>query len=322
MTNSDSFVVAGIDVSKAFLDVAFAGGSTQTSRIANTPKGQEELAHVLASAGCRLAVMEATGGYEAAAACMLQSHLLAVAVINPQRTRAFARSMGYLAKTDLVDARVLAEFAAVLLRKPDMQKFLLPVKDSSRKELEALMTRRSQLIAMRTAEKHRLHLAPQLVKPSIEALLEAIQKLIDENDSGLHIQVRDHFQELDQLLQSIPGIGNATSRILIGSLPELGHLSHRAIAALVGVAPMAKDSGGTQGRRQVQGGRAPIRTILYMATLTAVQFNPVIKGFRQRLEGTGKPFKVVMVACMHKLLTILNAMARTNTPWRVPSTAN
>jgi len=317
MTNSDSFVVAGIDVSKAFLDVAVIGGSIRPSRFANTPEGQGELAQVLSSLGCALTVMEPTGGYEAAAACVLQLRELPVAVVNARRVRAFAQAMGYLAKTDSVDAQVLAELASVLVRKPDVKKFLLPIKDNSRKELEALMTRRNQLIAMRVAEENRLELAPARVKPSIKSMLEAIQKLLDQNDIDLQGQIGGHFQDLDQLLQSIPGIGPVTSRILIGALPELGHLDRRAISALVGLAPMAKDSGSSQGKRRIQGGRAIIRTTLYMATVAASTHNPVIKEFYQRLRATGKPARVVLVACMHKLVVILNAMVRTNTHWRM-----
>ena len=315
MTNSDSFVVAGIDVSKAFLDVAVVGGPMRPSRFANTPEGQGELAKALACMSCSLTVMEPTGGYEAAIACVLQLQDLPVAVVNARRVRAFAQSMGYLAKTDSVDARALAELAAVLVRKQDVQKFLLPVKDNSRKELEALMTRRNQLISMRVAEQNRLELAPARIQPSIESMLDSIQKLLDENDSDLQGQIGRHFQELDQVLQSIPGIGPVTSRMLIGALPELGHLDRRAISALVGLAPMAKDSGGSQGKRRIQGGRATIRTTLYMATVAAATYNPVIKAFYQRLKAAGKPSKVVLVACMHKLIIILNAMVRTNTAW-------
>jgi transposase len=317
MTISDSFVVAGVDVSKASLDVAVIGGSISRSRFVNTPEGQAELARELSFAGCDLTVMESTGGWEAAAACRLQLQELPAAVINPTRVRSFAKSMGYLAKTDKVDAKVLAEFAAVLIRKPDVQRFLLPVKDSGRKELEALMTRRSQLIAMRSAERNRLELAPMHVKPSILSLLKAIEKLLDENDKDLQGRINEHFQELDQLLQSIPGIGPSVSRILIGALPELGHLNRRAISALVGLAPMAKDSGNSQGKRRIQGGRAPIRKTLYMATVAAATYNPVIKAFYQKLKATGKPSKVVLVACMRKLVVILNAMVRTNTPWQL-----
>ncbi len=178
------------------------------------------------------------------------------------------------------------------------------------------MARRNQLIAIRIAERNRLGLAPVVVKPSIEAMLEAIQKLLDENDTELQGQISTHFEELDQLLQSIPGIGPATSRMLIGSLPELGQLNRRAISALVGLAPMAKDSGTSQGKRRVQGGRAPIRATLYMATVAAATHNPVIKAFYQRLKAAGKPAKVVLVACMRKLIVILNAIVRTNTPWQ------
>lgn len=225
MTLSDQFIAVGIDVSKAFLDVAVRQESVRLTRFPNTPLGQNELSDLLTSVHCGLAVLEATGGYEAAAACLLQSHGHPVAVVNPRRVRAFAQSMGFLAKTDRADAVILAEFAAVLINKPDVHKFLLPVKDSSRKELEALMTRRNQLIVMHTAERQRLQLAPSCVQPSIHALLETIQRLLDENDTELQKLVEDRFRELDQLLQSIPGIGKATSRVLIGSLPELGHLA-------------------------------------------------------------------------------------------------
>jgi transposase len=316
MTTSDAFVVAGIDVSKAALDVSISGASIRTGRFDNTPEGQSELARALSVVGCALICMESTGGWESAAACRLQLQGLSVAVTNPTRVRSFAKSMGYLAKTDKVDARVLAEFAAVLVRKTDIQKYLLPVKDKDRKELEALLTRRSQLISNRTAEHNRLELAPAHIKPSILALIDMLDKLLDENDRELQNRVDEHFQELDQLLQSIPGIGPAVSRILIGALPELGHLNRRAISALVGLAPMAKDSGSSQGKRWIQGGRAQIRKTLYMATVAAATYNPVIKAFYQRLKATGKPSKVALVACMRKLIVILNAMARTNTPWQ------
>lgn len=184
------------------------------------------------------------------------------------------------------------------------------------------MTRRNQLIVMHTAERQRLQLAPSCVQPSIHALLETIQRLLDENDTELQKLVEDRFRELDQLLQSIPGIGKATSRVLIGSLPELGHLNRRAIGALVGLAPMAKDSGLSHGKRRIQGGRAHIRTILYMATMSAVRHNPILKTFFQRLSASGKPFKVVQVACMRKLITVLNAMARSNTPWHDATSTN
>jgi len=319
MTKSESFVLAGVDVCKASLDVAVVGASIHKKRFDNTPEGQEELATALCSIGCDLTVMESTGGWEAAAACQLQLQQLPVAVINPTRVRSFAKSMGYLAKTDKVDAKVLAEFAGILVRKEDLQRYLLPVKDIVRKELEALMTRRGQLITLRTAERNRLTLAPGSVRPSIEALLTAIQKLLDDNDTELHDRINKHFHELDQLLQSIPGIGPSVSRILIGALPELGHLDRRAISALVGLAPMAKDSGSSQGKRRIQGGRSAIRKTLYMATVAAATYNPVIKQFYQRLKTAGKPSKVALVACMRKLVVILNAMVRANTPWRTES---
>lgn len=317
MTNSDSLVVAGVDVSKASLDVSVIGADLGSDHFANTPQGQAELAQTLGAMGCQLVVMESTGGWEAAAACSFQVHQLPVAVANASRVRSFAKSMGYLAKTDKVDAKVLAEFAAVLVRKGNLDKYIKPLKELPRQELEALMTRRSQLINLRTAEQGRMQLASPSVRPSIEALLETIAKLLEDNDKELQRRIDDHFLELDHIIQSIPGIGSAVSRILIGALPELGKLDRRAISALVGLAPMAKDSGNSRGRRRIQGGRAPIRKTLYMATVAAARYNPVIKAFYQKLLAAGKPTKVALVACMRKLIVILNSMVKTKTEWQV-----
>jgi transposase len=322
MTNSDSSVFAGVDVSKGFLDVALVGGSIRPKRFPNTPEGHIKLGEVLISMDCVLTAMEPTGGYEAALVCYLQSQGLAVAVVNAKRVRDFARSMGNNAKTDQLDAKALAEFAETVVHRNKISEFLRPLKDISRKELEALMTRRSQLIGIKVAEHHRLELAPVLVKPSIEAMLEAIQKLLDENDTELQRRVDENFHKLDELLQSIPGIGPSVSRTLIGALPELGQLDRRTVSALVGLAPMAKDSGKHRGKRYIQGGRAAIRKPLYMATLAATTYNPVIKAFYQRLKAAGKPPKVALVACMRKLIVILNAMVRTNTPWNRTLAAN
>jgi transposase len=321
MALSDVSVVCGIDVSKDFLDVAAVGAAMSGKRFPNTPEGQADLAELLLGNRAALVVLEATGGYEAACACTLQSRGLNVAVINPRRSRAFANSMGYLAKTDSVDAKVLAEFAAVLVRRSDLENLLFQPKDSSRKELEALVGRRSQLVGMLTSERQRLALAQPIVKPSIHVMMSSIEKLLADVDDGMRRHIESNFKELDDLLQSMPGIGKVTSSVLIGSLSELGHLSRRAIGALVGVAPIARDSGKNQGKRRIQGGRAHIRRALYMATLTSIKYSPELKAFFERMKLAGKPFKVAMVACMRKLLTILNAMVRTNTVWidtRVP----
>jgi transposase len=260
-------------------------------------------------------VMEATGGYEAALACALQAAALPVAVINPRQAREFAKSMGRLAKTDRIDARTLAELAAVLVRREDLARFLRPLPDEQQQLLAALVTRRRQLHTMLTAEHQRLQIALPRLRPSIEAMIQTIRAQLDDVEGQMLGHVREHFSQLDALLRSASGIGPIASATLIGDLPELGRLKRRAICALVGVAPMANDSGSCRGRRRILGGRFEVRRVLYMATLTAARRNPVIKTFYERLIAAGKLPKVALVACMRKLLTILNAMVRARTPW-------
>jgi len=260
-------------------------------------------------------VMEATGGYEAALACALQAVGLHVAVVNPRHARDFARSMGRLAKTDAVDARMLAELAAVLMRRDDLARFLRPVADERQQWLAALVTRRRQLLTMLHSERQRLQITPKKLHASIEAIEAAIKAQLDDLERQMVGHVREHFGELDGLLQSTNGIGPVASATLIAQLPELGRLNRREIAALAGVAPVANDSGNRKGRRRVQGGRFEIRRVLYMATLTAARYNPVIRAFYERLRAAGKLPKVALVACMRKLLTTLNAMVRTGKPW-------
>jgi transposase len=238
-----------------------------------------------------------------------------VAVVNPRQARDFAKSMGRLAKTDAVDARMLAEFAAVLLRRDDLARFLRPLADPQQQWLAALVTRRRQLLAMLLAERQRLQITPKGLHPSIEAIIAAIQAQLDDIEAQMVGHVREHFGELDRLLQSASGIGPVASATLIAELPELGHLNRREIAALVGIAPMANDSGSSKGRRRIQGGRFDVRRVLYMAALTASRRNPVVKAFYERLIAAGKCPKVALVACMRKLLTTLNAMVRTNKTW-------
>lgn len=262
-----------------------------------------------------LVVMEATGGYETELACALQAAGLPVAVVNPRQARDFAKSMGRLAKTDAADARMLAEFAAVLLRRDDLARFLRPLADPQQQWLAALVTRRRQLLAMLLAERQRLQITPKGLHPSIQAIIAAIKAQLDDIEAQMVGHVREHFAELDRLLQSASGIGPVASATLIAELPELGRLNRREIAALVGVAPMANDSGASRGRRRIQGGRFDVRRVLYMAALTASRRNPVIKAFYERLIAAGKCPKVALVACMRKLLTVLNAMVRTNKPW-------
>ena len=281
----------------------------------NDAEGHTALVAALQPLGVALVVMEATGGYEAALACALQAAGLAVAVVNPKHARDFAKSMGRLAKTDRIDARTLAELAGVLARRDDLARFIRPLADVQQQQLAALVTRRRQLLTMLGAEHQRLQLAVPMVRPSIEAMIQAIRAQLDDLEAQMIAHVREHFADLDALLQSTRGIGPIASATLIAELPELGRLNRREIAALVGVAPIANESGTSRGRRRVQGGRFEIRRVLYMATLTATRRNPVIKAFYQRLIAAGKLPKVALVACMRKLLTVLNAMVRTNKPW-------
>jgi transposase len=308
-------MVVGIDVAKAHVDVAVLGAKLDAQRFDNDAEGHSALAAALQPLGVTLVVMEATGGYEAALACALQAAGLAVAVVNPRQARDFAKSMGRLAKTDAIDARMLAEFAAVLVRREDLDSLIRPLTDAQQQALAAMVTRRRQLLTMLLSERQRLQLAIPLVRPSIDAMIEAIRKQLDEVEAQMVGHVREHYAALDKLLRSASGIGPVASATLIAELPELGRLNRRQIAALVGVAPMANDSGTSRGRRRVQGGRFEIRRVLYMATLTAATHNPTIKAFYQRLIAAGKLPKVALVACMRKLLTTLNAMVKTNTPW-------
>ena len=315
-TMSASSVVVGIDVAKAHVDVAVLGcPSSIAQRFDNEAEAHSALAVALKPLGVALVVMEATGGYEAALACALQAAGLPVAVVNPRQARDFAKSMGRLAKTDRIDARMLAEFAGVLVRRDDLASFIRPLADAQQQALAAMLTRRRQLVTMLLSERQRLQLAIAVVRPSIEAMIEALRKQLDDVEAKMVSHVQAHYVELDKLLRSASGIGPVASATLIAELPELGRLNRREIAALVGVAPMANDSGNTKGRRRVQGGRFEIRRVLYMATLTAARRNPAIKTFYDRLLAAGKLPKVALVACMRKLLTMLNAMVKTNKPW-------
>ena len=307
-------VTVGIDVAKAHVDVCVLGVASGVQRFANDADGHSALAAALLPLGAGLVVMEATGGYEAALACALQASGLPVAVLNPRQARDFARSMGRLAKTDAVDARMLAEMAAVLVHREDLARFVRPVADECQQWLAALVTRRRQLLAMLGSERQRLQITPRKLHPSIEAIIAAIKAQLDDLEAQMMDHVREHFSGLDGLLQSTSGIGPMASATLIAQLPELGRLNRREIAALVGVAPMSNDSGNRKGRRMVQGGRFEIRRVLYMATLTAARYNPVIRAFYERLKAAGKLPKVALVACMRKLLTMLNAMVRTGKP--------
>lgn len=310
---SESSIVVGIDIAKLHVDVSVNSSPPLTERFANDSEGHAALIARLAPLGVALVVMEATGGYEAPLACALQAAGFAVAVVNPRQARDFAKAMGRLAKTDRIDAEGLAAFGGMLITRADLARYLKPLESAEQQDLAAWVARRRQLVVMLVMERQRLASARRAVRPSIKALINAIEQQLGRVDHDMLRHITTHFAELDQLLRSTGGIGPVASATLIAELPELGRLNRRQIAALVGVAPIARDSGQMRGRRRIQGGRFQLRRTLYMATLTAVRHNPVIRAHYQRLVAAGKLKKVALVACMHKLLIILNAMARTHT---------
>jgi transposase len=257
-------------------------------------------------------VLEATGGFEHAVVAALAAAGLPVVVANPRQVRDFARATGQLAKTDAIDAQVLALFAERVRPEPRR----LP--DEAAQALDALLTRRRQLLDMLVAEKNRLGFARPVVRRGITQHIRWLERRLGDVDHELG-QMIEHspvWRATDDLLRSVPGVGPVLSRTLLGELPELGQLNRKQIAALVGVAPLARDSGTLRGKRVVWGGRAPIRTVLYMSTLAAARCNPVIRAFYLHLRAAGKPAKVALTACMRKLLVILNAMVRANTHWQ------
>lgn len=304
--------MVGIDVASEHVDVAAIGAQlpTSLSRVTNDADGHSALAAGLVELAPGLVLMEATGGYEAALACALQAAGLRVAVINPRMARDFARAMQRLAKTDRIDAATLAELAEVLSRRPDCDRFIRPLSEPEQQDLASLVTRRRQLVAMLLSERQRLRLARPVTHPSIEAMIEAIKRQLDDVEAEMARHVERHHKALAKVLQDVAGIGKVTAATLIAELPELGRLNRRQICALVGVAPYANDSGSSRGRRRICGGRFQVRRALYMATLTAIRYNAPIRAFYERLVAVGKLKKVALIACMRKLITHLNAIAR------------
>lgn len=300
---------AGIDVSKDTLDVA----TTHAERFsgANNEAGFAALIEWLRPRPMERIVIEATGGYEAPLVAALGSASLPVIVVNPRQVRDFAKALGRIAKTDVIDATVLALFAAAI--KPELR----PLKDEQTRTLDALLDRRRQLLGMLVAERQRLGQAPTTVRQDIQAHIVWLVKRLKDSDRQLLAFLRSSplWREREQLLTAVQGVGTQTVLSICALLPELGTLKRRPLAALVGVAPFNCDSGTLRGKRHCFGGRATLRSALYMATLSAVRCNPVLKPFYQRLVAAGKPKKVALNACMHKLLTILNAMARDHAQW-------
>jgi transposase len=302
----------GIDVSKDWLDLGVLP-SEKVERVSNDEAGYAKLVAYLAPLKPELIVLEATGGYQTAVVTALAVAKLAVAVVNPRQVRDFARSMGKLAKTDAIDALVLAKFGQLVRPEPRA------LKDEETLELEALVTRRRQIVDMITAESNRLQQSPRTTRADIREHIEWLKKRLKEHDLeiGRTIERSPVWRAKENLLRGIPGVGRVTVVTLLSELPELGTLSRKQIAALVGLAPLNRDSGKTRGRREIWGGRASVRACLYMAALSAARFNRNIRSFYERLVAAGKPKKAAITACMRKLIVIINAMMSRNEPWNL-----
>jgi transposase len=305
-----SLVFIGIDVSQARLDLAVRPGTSWS--VQHDEAAIATVVEQLATLHPALIVLEATGGMEIPLTSALATAGLPVVVVNPRQVRDFARASGLLAKTDALDAQVLAQFAEVMRPQPR------PLPDQEARALAALLTRRRQLVEMLTAEKNRLLSASSSIRKSLRAHIIWLERELQRTDTDLTtaIQQSPVWREKDELLRSVPGVGPVLTSTLLANLPELGTLTSKQIAALVGVAPLNRDSGTLRGRRTVWGGRAQVRAVLYMSAIVAARFNPVIRNFYQRLQRAGKAKKVALTACMRKLLTILNAMLKHRTSWR------
>lgn len=310
MKKEISELFIGIDICKDRLDIADDSNAKPWS-VANNEKGVSSLVSRLKSFKPTRIIMEATGGLETLLYSALTLAGLPAVVINPRQARDFAKALGKLAKTDAIDARILALFGAAV--KPEVR----PMKDEKTQELAALVTRRRQLIGMLTAEKTRLQQAPKWIRKDIKDLIKSLEKRLRKLEAGITIKIKTTpgWKEKDDLLKSVPGVGDVLSMNLLSNLCELGKLDRKQIAALVGVAPLNRDSGNFRGTRKIWGGRAEVRAALYMAALSASRYNPAIKAFYQRLILQGKKPKVALTACMRKLLVILNTMVKNNTPW-------
>jgi transposase len=307
---SSTPVTIGIDVSKAQLEVA-ARPSGQTWQSANDEAGISQLIQRLRALAPELIVLEASGGWEVLAASSLAEAGLPVAVVNPRQVRDFARAIGQLAKTDALDAQVLARFAEVVRPTPR------PLPDAQQQALVALLARRRQVLGMLVAERNRLGTTRAPVRSRLQAHIRWLEQELADLDDELGRTIRQSpiWREREALLRSVPGVGPATALTLLAELPELGQLDRKRIATLVGLAPLNCDSGTLRGKRLVWGGRARVRSALYMAALVATRYNPVVRHFYRRLLAAGKPKMVALTACMHKLLLILNALVRHHTAW-------
>lgn len=313
MTMPGRFI--GIDVAKRQLDVAERPSGTRWVA-SNDEAGLAGMVERLQTTGpVALIVLEATGGYEMALVAALTAAGLPVVVVNPRQVRDFARAVGQLAKTDTLDAAVLAHFAEAVRPAPR------PVPDDLTQELQSWVARRRQLLEMVVAEEQRLAVSARAIRPQIQQHVEWLRRQLRESDTALRGLIRRSpvWRESENRLRTTPGVGPVLATTLLADLPELGRLNRRQIAALVGIAPLNWDSGQQRGTRHIWGGRAPVRTVLYMATLAAVRCNPIIRAFFERLSAAGKPRKVALTACMRKLLTILNVMMHRQVGWQPTS---
>lgn len=305
-------IYLGLDVAKAAVELASEPPGL-SGQFASDPGGLSALVQTCQAQPVTLIVLEATGGYEAPVVAALVTAGLPVAVVKPRQVRDFAKALGRWAKTDRIDAQVLALFGARVRPSPR------PLPDDATQELEALLTRRRQLLEMLHAERQRRPRARgRVVRRSLDTHIRWLERQVIDTDAMLEaaIQASPVWRVQDELLQSVPGVGPTLARTLLGLLPELGQLDRHHIAALVGVAPLARDSGTLRGRRTCWGGRPAVRTVLYMAALTAARWNPVLHEFYQRLRAAGKPAKVALTAVARKLLVLLNAILRDQRPWR------
>jgi transposase len=324
---SQQEIHVGIDVSKRTLDVCILPSESSSEEkgdprgesfvVANDQSGIDELLCRLAKPGLsvKLVVLEATGRYERLAASSIAAKEIPVAVVNPRQARDFAKAIGRLAKTDKIDAFVLARFAEAVEPRASV------IPDEEATTLQDILARRRQLIEMLVSENNRLKMAREkTLHKRIRSHIKWLEREIERTDSDLDHAIEENsaFKANETLLRSVPGVGRVLSRTLLAELPELGNITHKRLCALVGVAPFNRDSGQGRGKREVWGGRAPVRAALYMGALVATRHNPVLKEFYERLLAAGKPKKVALVACMRKLLSILNALMRDRAVWRCP----
>lgn len=304
-------IFVGLDVAKDHIELAVRPQGS-TARVPHDEAGLVQLVSHLRSLTPTLVVLEATGGYETDIVSALTLAGIAVALVNPRQVRAFAKAIGRLAKTDPLDAALLALFAERVQPEPR------PWPDAAHQDLAALVARRRQLVDMLTAERNRVPLARGPVRRDLHDHIQWLERRLRDTDRDLAVLIQQSpcWRAQDNLLQSVPGIGPVTAAVLIADLPELGHLTRRQLAALVGLAPLNRDSGAYHGPRTIWGGRAPVRGALYMATLVATRYNPILRAFYRRLRADGKAHRVAIVAAMRKLLTILNAMIKQQRPWQ------